>query len=578
MAFTPLRPDDPQQVGAYRLTGQLGAGGMGIVYLARSRAGTPVALKLIRPEFAADPTFRARFSREVETGQRVQGVCIARFLDADPDADRPYLVTEYVDGPGLGEVVAARGPFVGSQLQALAAGLAEGLVSLHRAGVVHRDLKPANVLLARDAPKIIDFGIAHAGDATSMTRTGHVVGSAGWMAPEQAAGERVTSAADVFAWASTMTFAATGRPPFGEGAPAAVIYRVVHTEPDLTGVPEALLPALHAAFAKDPSARPEPARLLAMITGEPGADPSGEITRVLDVDWAPVAPVAVASAAAARAALDQPLSPAPDGATTTSTNSGMRRASVAVAAILAVLLGAGVLWGLTRDDNPSSSAATTLPNTTGAPIPTSTTAVPVTTSAPTTTKAPTTTEAPITTEAPTTTDTPTITTTTAAPSDPAAAWDDVEAGLAEGAASTGVIDGADPPMAVTAVGADVTVWTWNGAAWNETGFLFLDGPVSDSNALSTAKLTGASTDDVLAALDGSRGAVIALPDSGGQIVEFDVPDEDRSVASINDPRIGGKRVTGGLDSVEGDITWRYDADAGRFAVDKGGNGNGGDEG
>ena len=567
MPFTPLRPDDPKQVGAYRLTGQLGVGGMGIVYLARSRAGTPVALKLIRPEFAADPTFQARFTREVETGQRVQGVCIARFLDADPDAERPYLVTEYVDGPGLGEVVADRGPFVGAQLQALAAGLAEGLVSLHRAGVVHRDLKPSNVLLARDAPKIIDFGIAHAGDATSMTRTGHVVGSAGWMAPAQAAGERVTSAADVFAWASTMTFAATGRPPFGEGAPAAIIYRVVHQDPDLTGVPEALPPALRAAFAKDPADRPEPGHLLAMVTGEAGSDPSGEITRVLDVAWVPVAPVAVAAATAAQAALAMPLTPTPREATPAPAGHGSRNTLVAVAVVLALLLGAGIVWGVTRDDGSSSTAAPTVPATS-----------PSTTEAPTTSTS--TSTSTSTTTIPTTT-TPTTqvpATSTPLSLDPSEAWVEVAAGLPDGTASTGIIDSAAAPMAVTAEGVDVTVWTWSEDTWTETGFLVLAEAISGSDALSTTRLTGFPTDDVLASLEGGKGAVIALPDTSGEIVEFDVPDEDGTVPAVNDPRIGGGRVTGGLDSVDGDITWRYDLGSGTFAVEKvrGAKGSGGD--
>ncbi len=550
MPFSPLRPDDPRQVGPYRLTGQLGAGGMGIVYLARTRAGTPVALKLIRPEYAADPTFRARFRREVETAQRVHGVCIARFLDADAEAEQPYLVTEHVDGPSLGEVVAARGPFGGEQLQALAAGLAEGLVSLHRAGVVHRDLKPSNVLLASDAPKIIDFGIAHASDATSMTRTGHVVGSAGWMAPEQATGQRVTPAADVFAWASTLAYAATGRPPFGEGAPTAVVYRVVHQEPDLEGVPEALLPALRAAFAKDPVERPLPADLLALVTGAPATDPSDDVTRLLGVAWLPVAPLAGATTHLAVAAepgtaeLVDPADAAPADAAPA--DRSRRVLLLVVAGVLALLVGAGAAWAVGRDD----------PD--GSPGPTTTVAPSVTTAPPATAAPP----APTATAPPTT---PTTTPTTTPP-DPGEAWAVVEAGLADGTASTGVLGGVDPPVAVTAEATDLTVWTWQGGAWGRTGSLALAAPVTGRDALTPARLTGAPADDVVVALEDKLGSVVAIAAGAPVLVAFDGP-EGGSTTEVGRLRAGDGRVTGTLDDVDGTITWRYDPASGRFAVE-----------
>lgn len=538
MPFTPLRSDDPALVGPYRLTGQLGAGGMGIVYLARTRSGTPVALKLIRPEYAADPTFRARFAREVAVGRRVEGVCIARFLDADTEAERPYLVTEYVDGPGLGEVVTARGPFGGAQLQALAAGLAEGLASLHAAGVVHRDLKPSNVLLARDAPKIIDFGIAHAGDATSMTRTGHVVGSAGWMSPEQAAGDRVTPASDVFAWASTMAFAATGRPPFGEGQPAAVIYRVVHHEPDLDGVPSALLPALRAAFAKEPGDRPGPDQLLAMVTG---AD--GDVTRMLDVAWAPVAPVAAASAAAARAALDRPLTepdPGTDGADPSADRS--RVPMIVLAAVLALALGGLVAWALLRDTGGNDEpAATTAPAAS-----TSTTEPPTTTTSTTTT-----------------TTAPPTTTTTAPPPDAADAWADVEAGLASGSSSTGVFAGPDGEVAVTATGTAVRIWSWSGERWEEASTTTVAAPVT---SLERVRLTGVPSDDVLVRLEGDLGSLLSLPDRAGRLVPFDRLDGPQ-VREVGGPSVDGGRVTGRLEGVDGELTWRYDPSTEAFSIE-----------
>lgn len=514
---------------------------MGIVYLARTRAGTPVAIKVIRPEFAADPTFRARFAREVALGRRVDGVCIARFLDADTDAEQPYLVTEFVDGPSLAEVVTARGPFTGAQLQALAAGLVDGLVSLHRAGVVHRDLKPGNVLLARDAPKIIDFGIAHAGDATSMTRTGHVVGSAAWMSPEQASGKEVTPAADVFAWASVMVYAATGRNPFGEGAPAAILYRVVHHEPDLSGVPEALIAPLRAAFAKDPDLRPEPSELLAMVTGGVDDDPAAGVTRVLDVAWQPVAPVALEATRARDAALAEPLTPTSTSTSERSTWTKVRNGLVVGAiALLALLAGLALASRLTDTDEPPPAPTTTPQATTTSEAETTTTS--------------------------TSTSTTTTSTTTTVPPNVSASWAEVTDALPQGAAFSRVYEAARP-LAVSAVDADVTVWEWDGESWNETGFLILDDPIDGPNALVPVELTSTGPIDFFVHLGGERRAVVSLPDARGRIVEFALPDSRLTVSSIEEGYTAGAGVTGRIAEFDGEIDWRYNSGNQVFQVD-----------
>ena len=293
MARTPLRDTDPSWVGAYRLQARLGAGGMGVVYLAAAQDGRPVALKVLRPEMAGDAEFRKRFSREVTALHRVQGVCTVRVIDADTTADRPYLVTEYAEGPSLAEYVESRGPMDPQMLYGLATGLAEALTAIHAAGIVHRDLKPSNVLLTAGGPKVIDFGIAQVLEATAVTRAGMTVGSAGYMAPEQIMG-RAGTAADLFSWAVTIAYAASGQPPFGTGASEVILYRILHEAPDIAAVPAALHAQVAAAIDKDPHARPTAPELLSQLTRTaalPSAGSGNPTQTVLAQTWHPAGPL-----------------------------------------------------------------------------------------------------------------------------------------------------------------------------------------------------------------------------------------------------------------------------------------------
>jgi ABC-type transport system substrate-binding protein/predicted Ser/Thr protein kinase len=265
LAQGPLLPGDPARVGRYRLTGRLGAGGMGVVYLGAAKDGSQVAVKVLRPELAEDPEFRVRFSREVATLTRVEGMCTVRVIEADTQAPRPFLVTEYIDGPSLSDYVERHGPLGAEMLYGLATGLAEALAAIHAAGIIHRDLKPSNVLLTAQGPKVIDFGIAQALDATVLTQTGMTVGSIGFMAPEQIMGQAVT-ASDIFSWAVTIAYAASGDTPFGSGVAAAVFYRIMNTEPDITAVPDSLRSWVEAALAKESQNRPTADDLLRQLT------------------------------------------------------------------------------------------------------------------------------------------------------------------------------------------------------------------------------------------------------------------------------------------------------------------------
>ncbi|MFE2291563.1 ABC transporter substrate-binding protein [Streptomyces sp. NPDC059452] len=253
----PLTSQDPRTAGPYRTLARLGAGGMGVVYLARSAGGALAAVKVIRAEHAADPGFRARFRREAEAAGRITGPWVVPVLGADTEAREPWLATAFVPGPSLGEVVGAGGALPAETVRALGARLAAALVTVHEGGLIHRDVKPGNVLLALDGPRLIDFGIARHEGATALTATDAVIGTPGYLAPEQAsAGPVVGPACDVFSLGCVLVYAATGRRPFGDGSPAGVLFRTVHEEPDLDGVPRALLPLVAACLAKDPAARP----------------------------------------------------------------------------------------------------------------------------------------------------------------------------------------------------------------------------------------------------------------------------------------------------------------------------------
>ncbi|MFI9723773.1 PQQ-binding-like beta-propeller repeat protein [Streptomyces sp. NPDC052396] len=258
--------EDPEYAGQYRLEGRLGSGGMGVVHLARSPSGLRLAVKVVHAEYAADPEFRARFRQEVLAARRVSGAFTAPVVDADPDCERPWMATLCISGPTLAARIKRNGPLTPDEVRRLAAGLAEALRDIHRAGVVHRDLKPSNVLLAADGPKVIDFGISRPYDSDVRTETGKLIGTPPFMAPEQFQRPReVGPAADVFALASVLVHASTGRGPFESESPYIVAYQVVHDEPQLTGVPEDLIPLIQDCLAKDPDARPTPDAIMARL-------------------------------------------------------------------------------------------------------------------------------------------------------------------------------------------------------------------------------------------------------------------------------------------------------------------------
>nr|WP_107047209.1 serine/threonine-protein kinase [Streptomyces sp. NRRL F-2664] len=302
--FEALGPDDPGTVAGYRLSARLGAGGMGKVYLSHTPGGRPVAIKVIRPEFAEDPEFRRRFAQEIRSAQRVQGLYTAPVIDADTDGPHPWLATAYVPGPSLAAAVAAHGPLPVETVLLLVAGIAEALQVIHGAGIVHRDLKPSNVLLAADGPRVIDFGIAHAADATSLTGSGVFVGTPAFMAPEQAAGRGVGPATDVFALGQVAAYAAVGAPPFGEGPSHGVLYRIVHEQPELSDVPPRLTELVTRCLAKDPADRPSVAEVIALCRT---ANDATSLRR--PEDWLPAAVTAEISARSAAPAPD--LTPPP---------------------------------------------------------------------------------------------------------------------------------------------------------------------------------------------------------------------------------------------------------------------------
>ena len=294
---SPLRRGDPERLGEYWLTGRLGSGGMGVVYLATDRDDNYVAIKLVHATLVNDPEFRGRFRSEVERARQVPSFCTAEVLDADLDHNPPYLVVEYVDGPSLGEVVEERGPFREAALHSLAVGVATALTGIHGAGVIHRDLKPENVLLAPGSPKVIDFGIARAFEATSQhTRTDQMVGTVAYMAPERFSSEPgtpLTAAADVFAWGCVVAYAGTGRTPFHGDSPPATAARILTQPPHLNGLPESLRELVALSLSKNPEERPTARELLDMLLGDrPAARPSArQRTTVISAAPVPVSPV-----------------------------------------------------------------------------------------------------------------------------------------------------------------------------------------------------------------------------------------------------------------------------------------------
>jgi ABC-type oligopeptide transport system substrate-binding subunit/predicted Ser/Thr protein kinase len=270
--FALLRPGDPDHLGPYRLTGRLGDGGQGVVYVGEGADGRPVAIKVLHARFTHDPRARSRFAAEVEAAQRVASFCTARVLDAEVEGDLPYIVSEFVDGRSLQEVVQSEGPRSGSALDRVAVGTVTALTAIHQVGIVHRDFKPANVLMARNGPRVIDFGIARDLEAAGTT-TGTSVGTPAFMAPEQIAGGAVGPEADVFAWGCTVAYAAAGRPPFGIDSIPAVMHRILNLEPDLSGLEGRLRDVVAACLVKDPSRRPPARQALMWLLGRTGAAP-----------------------------------------------------------------------------------------------------------------------------------------------------------------------------------------------------------------------------------------------------------------------------------------------------------------
>lgn len=360
MASLPLTAGDPERVGPYRLLSRLGQGGMGRVYLGRSPGGHAVAVKVVREALLRDEGSRRRFVREVEAARRVTGFFTAGVVDADPAGNPAWLATEYVPGLSLQEAVALHGVWGEPAVRGLGAALAEALAAVHAEDLVHRDLKPSNVLLAPDGPRVIDFGISAAADDTALTETGMVIGTPGFIPPEQLRNERSGPAGDVFALGAVLTYAATGAGPFGGGAAHAVNYRVVHQDPDLRGLPPALAAVVARCLAKDPGERPTVARLLD-AWGHP--EPAVGGGPVATAGWLP-GPVADS---AARLQAEVPTEPVPraGGGTPEPPDSATRpprrrlRTALAAATALAVVVTGAVVWQMAgneeKDDSPPAN-------------------------------------------------------------------------------------------------------------------------------------------------------------------------------------------------------------------------------
>lgn len=380
MVVGPLLNGDPTRIGNFRLLGRVGAGGMGVVYFGEGADGRHVAVKVLRAELLGDDAFRIRFRREVEAARRIEGPCTPQLIEADADAPLPYFATEYIDGPTLEAYCRENGALERETLLAFAVGVADAVWTIHDAGLIHRDLKPSNILMSASGPKVIDFGITLDESATAITRIGQSIGSPGWMAPEQARGDRVGRQVDVFAWGAVVAFAATGEPPFGTGSADAVAYRVVHQEPMLGHVPDDLLPLVRAALNKDPRRRPDSSEIVrVLLPGEHApeiADATQLVQRSLDSAWTIAAPTVAI----------------PASVTVEGSRHSNRRMLV-MAALLGglLLLGGAIAWILSQsnDNRPNAATAakldsttTTVPTTTTTVAPPSTTAAPPTTSPP----------------------------------------------------------------------------------------------------------------------------------------------------------------------------------------------------
>ncbi|MQY02938.1 serine/threonine-protein kinase [Actinomadura macrotermitis] len=355
-----LHPDDPERIGSYTLLGRLGAGGQGIVYAARGPAGETVAVKLLRSGFGDDRDARARFLRELETAKRVARFCTAAVLDADVAGDRPYIVSEYVDGPSLQAVVRDQGPRGGGALERLAVGTATALVTIHQAGVVHRDLKPHNVLLGSDGPRVIDFGIARALDGVTLTASG-VVGTPAYMAPEQLSGERAGPPADVFAWAGTMVFASCGRPPFGDDNMPAVIGRILHGTPELGGLAGPLRDLAARCLDKDPARRPAASEVLRALLGEQAPQGDGTLPPATLLAGAAVAEQPPTAPPFAQPTVRQhaypPAEPARREPARRNTGTVVAVSAAVIAVAAAVVVAVLALKGSQAKDEPKAAAA-----------------------------------------------------------------------------------------------------------------------------------------------------------------------------------------------------------------------------
>ncbi|WP_329620596.1 serine/threonine-protein kinase [Streptomyces sp. NBC_01255] len=361
----------PTRIGPYEVFQLLGEGGMGRVFLARSPGSRLVALKVIRPEYADAPDFRGRFRRETEAARSVSGFFTPPVLDADADAPQPWLATAYVPAPSLHEVVRGFGVLPEPALRALGTGLAEALLAIHAAGIVHRDLKPGNVLVAEDGPRVIDFGISRAVDATQVTRTGAVMGTPGFMAPEQIVSSREAGpAADVFSLGCVLVFAATGQGPFGAGGTAEILYRGVHHPPRLDGLPPVLVPLIGACLDKEPARRPPAASVLAALGS---ADPGALLTEGLRQDLARRAAHAATLVTAPPVPMT-PLEPALDPLTAPGPTRPSRRGFLWIAAAGTTVAAAGGAAALTRwrskPATPARPGGGTGAGTTGLPEPT----------------------------------------------------------------------------------------------------------------------------------------------------------------------------------------------------------------